>query len=157
MQKKEPFVSTEKRPDVRTSRHGAVAPLEIDCGEVDAVCPKTMRDLRAELETARDDPAIHAVVLGHTGGHFVAGADLDFLQSLKLASPQAIQSDICEHFEGAMKLLYAFPKRMVAAIGGAAITVGCEAALACDFRVMTPRAIFQESWIRLGLMPPLGG
>lgn len=150
-------MSSEDKPDVRASRHGAVALIEIDCGEVNAVRPKTMRDLCAELETARDDPAIRAVVLGHAGRHFVAGADLDFLQSLKEASPQAIKSDIYQTFQGAMKLLYAFPKPTVAAIGGAAITVGCEAALACDFRVVTQRASFQESWIRLGLMPPLGG
>ncbi|MDV3258237.1 MAG: enoyl-CoA hydratase-related protein, partial [Sphingomonas sp.] len=42
-------------------------------------------------------------------------------------------------------------------INGAAITVGCELALACDFRIVGPKALFQESWIRLGIIPPLGG
>jgi enoyl-CoA hydratase/carnithine racemase len=42
-------------------------------------------------------------------------------------------------------------------VSGAAITVGCELALACDFRLVAEDAKFQESWIRLGLLPPLGG
>ena len=37
------------------------------------------------------------------------------------------------------------------------MTVGCKLALACDFRLVTPSARFQESWIKLGLIPPLGG
>lgn len=53
--------------------------------------------------------------------------------------------------------MYRCPKPTVAAVHGAAITVGCELALACDFRLVSPTALFQESWVRLGLLPPLGG
>jgi 2-(1,2-epoxy-1,2-dihydrophenyl)acetyl-CoA isomerase len=42
-------------------------------------------------------------------------------------------------------------------VQGAALTVGCELALACDFRIAADNVRFQESWIKLGIMPPLGG
>ncbi len=142
---------------VTTDRHGQVAVIKLDAGPVNAVSPRTMVDLCTALASARDDSAVKAVVLSHTGKHFVAGADFDFLESLKTASPQQIWQDVYSHFQGAIRMLYAYPKPTVAAIGGMAMTVGCEAALACDFRVVTERAVFQESWIRLGLMPPLGG
>ena len=145
------------KPHVTVHRHGHVAVIKLDTGPVNAVSPRTMIDLCAALATARDDIDVKAVVLTHTGKHFVAGAEFDFLESLKTASPQQIWQDVYRHFQGAIRMLYAYPKPTVAAIGGAAMTVGCEAALACDFRVVTERAVFQESWIRMGLIPALGG
>ena len=37
------------------------------------------------------------------------------------------------------------------------MTVGCELSLACDFRIASDKAVFQESWVKLGILPPLGG
>lgn len=146
-----------QKSDIQATRHGSVAVLKFDVEPINAVRPKTMSDLCRELDVVRDDPQVRAVVLGHTGRHFVAGADFAFLESLKGASAQQVRDDIYRHFQGAVRAVYDYPKPVVAAIGGAAITVGCEIALACDFRVVGPRARFQESWINLGLIPPLGG
>lgn len=151
-----PFVGSD-RPHATIARHGCVAVIKMDAGPVNAVSPRTMVDVCAALASARDDPTVKAVVLGHAGKHFVAGADYDFLASLKTATAQQIWQDVYRHFQGFIRMLYSYPKPTVAAIGGAAFTVGCEAALACDFRVVTESAVFEESWIRLGMMPPLGG
>lgn len=147
----------EERSDISIERKGAVAYLRIQRGSVNAVGPQTMRELSGALDAVRDDAGIRAVVIGHAGPHFIAGADFGFLQSLRDATPQQIRDGIYERFQQTLRRIYHFPKPTVAAIGGAAITVGCELALACDFRLVTPRASFQESWIRLGLLPPLGG
>jgi enoyl-CoA hydratase/carnithine racemase len=48
-------------------------------------------------------------------------------------------------FQGAVRRLFRMPKPTVAAIDGAAVTIGCELALACDYRLVTERALFQES------------
>jgi enoyl-CoA hydratase/carnithine racemase len=34
---------------------------------------------------------------------------------------------------------------------------GCDLALACDCRLVTPQARFEETWIKLGLLPGMGG
>ena len=34
---------------------------------------------------------------------------------------------------------------------------GCELAVACDFRIVSEKAMFQEIWVKLGLLSPLGG
>ncbi|HVR52998.1 MAG TPA: enoyl-CoA hydratase/isomerase family protein [Pseudorhodoferax sp.] len=143
--------------DVLTRRHGPVAQILFNIGGVNAVRPQSMADLCAALDAVRDDAGVRSVVIGHTGRHFVAGADFAFLRSLQQATAQQIRDDIYRHFQAAARALYAYPKPTVACIGGAAITVGCELAIACDFRVLGPRAFFEESWIRLGLIPPLGG
>lgn len=142
---------------VTTDRQGHVAVVKFDTGPLNTVSPRTMVDLCAALSLIRDDAQVRAVVLTHTGKHFVAGADFGFLQSLKTATAQQAWRDVYSHFQAAMRLLYAYPKPTVAAIGGMAMTVGCEAALACDFRVVTQHAVFKENWISIGLMPPLGG
>jgi enoyl-CoA hydratase/carnithine racemase len=66
-------------------------------------------------------------------------------------------AQVYTHFQGAARRLYRCPKPTIAVVQGAAVTVGCELALACDFRVLAENATLQESWVRLGLMPPLGG
>lgn len=40
---------------------------------------------------------------------------------------------------------------------GAATGAGLELALACDFRLCTKEAFLAETWIKLGLIDPLGG
>jgi enoyl-CoA hydratase/carnithine racemase len=53
--------------------------------------------------------------------------------------------------------LWYCPKPTIAAVNGAAITVGCEIAVSCDVRIIDERASFRESWLQLGLLAPLGG
>jgi enoyl-CoA hydratase/carnithine racemase len=49
------------------------------------------------------------------------------------------------------------PKPFIAAVDGAAVGFGCDLALACDMRIVSTRAYFQESFINIGLMPDGGG
>ena len=100
---------------------------------------------------------VRAIVLASEGKHFSAGADFAFLEELTRTPGMTIREQIYAVFQGAARRLFHCPKPTVAAISGAAVTVGCELALACDFRIVSPNAQFQESWIRLGLLPPLGG
>lgn len=145
-------------PDIDIEYQLPLAILRIDRGGTpNAVRPETMQQLCDALDTLRDDERVRALVLGHRGKHFMAGADLNYLEGIRDASLVEIRDSIYQRFQGAVRRLYSFPKPTVAAIGGAAITVGCETAIACDFRIVTERARFQESWIRLGLIPPLGG
>lgn len=143
---------------VLVEREGATAYVRMNRPEIgNAVGPATMKRLCEVLDEVIEDPTVRAIVLGHTGRHFIAGADFAFLGALTQMSATEVRRDIYQHFQGAARRLHLCPKPTVAAIGGAAITVGCELALACDFRVVTPDSVFQQSWIRVGLLPPLGG
>ena len=151
-------MSSRPCEDWRLERHGAVALLRIDrAAHANAARPQTMDELCDALATAAADDSVRAVVLCHAGPHFMAGADRAFLAELAQASADEIEQQIYRRFQGASRALYEFPKPTVVAIGGAAVTVGTELAIACDFRVVTPAARFQESWIAMGLIPPLGG
>ncbi|WP_419709626.1 enoyl-CoA hydratase/isomerase family protein [Pseudomonas sp. NFX224] len=144
--------------DVQYERQGDLAIIRINRPHVgNSVGPSTMMRLCQALDRAMGDDS-RAIVLTHTGRHFISGADFAFLEDIANGqSTLDVHKDIYEYFLGASKRLHLCPKPTIAAISGAAITVGCELAIACDFRIVTPSARFQESWIRLGLIAPLGG
>ena len=49
------------------------------------------------------------------------------------------------------------PKPTVAAVDGFALGGGCELALACSARVVTPKAVMGLPELKLGLIPGFGG
>ena len=96
--------------------------------------------------------AVPVVVIQSTGERaFCGGADLsvvgsaDPLDALDLYSQQVFTA------------IAHSPLVSIAAVHGAAIAGGCELALACDLRVVGPRARFALPETRLGLIPAAGG
>lgn len=118
---------------------------------------RTMEEICTGMDALVADPAVSVIVLAAAGKHFCAGADFSFLDELTRTPAPQIKAQIYTHFQGAAKRIYHCPKPTVALVQEAAVTVGCELSLACDFRVVADNAFFQESWIKLGIMPPLGG
>lgn len=126
-------------------------------GSANAAEPVLMRALCEAIDAAVADPAADAIVLAGEGRHFLAGGDLDWLSRVVGGEDADAAGEIYRWFQGATRRLIACPKPVVAAISGAAVTVGCEIALACDVRLVDPSAFFQQSWLDLGLIAPLGG
>jgi len=119
--------------------------------------PKMLGELRDAFLALADDESVRAIILAADGKHFSVGADFAFLDGLTHQTAVEIKTTVYANFQGAAKAIYRCPKPTVALVQGAAVTVGCELALACDFRIAADNAMFQESWIKLGIMPPLGG
>jgi len=121
------------------------------------VRPHTLAEICVGIDQLTADDEVAAIVLRAEGKHFSAGADFSFLEQMEAMSASEIKAQVYQHFQGAAKRLYHCPKPTLALVQGAAVTVGCELALACDFRLLADNAFLQESWIKLGIMPPLGG
>lgn len=122
-----------------------------------ASSPEMLGEIRDAFVALGDDPAVRVIVFAAEGKHFSVGADFAFLQRLSGMSASEIKGTVYANFQGAAKAIYRCPKPTLALVQGAAITVGCELALACDFRIAADTARFQESWIKLGIIPPLAG
>ncbi len=122
-----------------------------------AIRPETMKALCEAIDALAADPAIRALVLTGEGRNFAAGADFQWLKKLLEEGTADVRGDLYKWFKGAAERLWKCPKPTVAAVNGAAITVGCELALVCDVRVAAPSSRFGETWFDVGLMPPLGG
>lgn len=100
---------------------------------------------------------VRVIVLTGTGKAFSSGGDKSFLRALTRMTPFEIRSTVYSWFGGAAKAIKLCRKPTIAAVNGPAVGAGCEMAVACDFRVVARDAFFCESWIELGVIPPLGG
>jgi enoyl-CoA hydratase/carnithine racemase len=145
--------------DIRVERldHGVARIIFARAEQNNTSRPEGLAELCVAMDELSVDAQVRAIILAADGKHFSAGADFGFLDSLTKMSPGAIKAQVYEHFQGAARRIWHCPKPTIALVQGAAVTVGCELALACDFRVAADKAFFQESWIKLGIMPPLGG
>lgn len=108
---------------------------------------------RAMIEAA-DDPEVWAVCLTGAGDRsFVAGADIEELNTLDAVEAKAF----AVRGQAVFARIEKMKKPVVAAINGFALGGGCELAMACHFRVATTAAIFGQPEVKLGLIPGYGG
>lgn len=144
--------------DILVTRDNRIGTIAINRPAANnSVSAATMDEIGAAVSELTADDSIRVLVLTSTGKHFVAGAEFSFLQDLSITPALTVKDKVYTSFQGAARALYHCPKPTLAAFSGAAVTVGCELAVACDFRIVSETAFFQESWIKLGILPPLGG
>ncbi len=112
-----------------------------------------LRQISAALDEVESSDARAVFFTGTGDKAFCAGADIGEL----------LGRSIPEEFEGTrlgqelMTRIENFRLPSVAVVNGYALGGGCELALACTFRLATPRAKFGLPEIKLGLVPGYGG
>jgi enoyl-CoA hydratase len=132
-------------------RAGAVGTALIDRpARRNALNAALCEDLRGLLASNRD---LRAVVIGGTGDRaFCSGADL----VQRADETGGISGRGGDTFRPAFDLLLRelvdFPSPLVAAVNGAALGAGMQLAVACDLRVVAPKATFGIPAGRLGVL-----
>lgn len=119
--------------------------------------PDFLGMLIAAIKELEGNDDVRVIVLTGAGRAFSSGGDKEFLNALTKMTPTEIRSTVYTYFGGAAKAIKLCSKPVVASVNGPAVGAGCEIAVACDFRVVAREAFFCESWIELGIIPPLGG
>ncbi len=131
-------------------RDDGVAIVTLDNPKVNALSRELLAQLHdIALQLCEDPPG--AVVV--TGGDriFAAGADISQFGG---AAQAAL---ITEDFHRALDAVADIPRMVIAAVSGYALGGGCELALACDYRIVSERAVFGQPEILLGIIPGGGG
>ena len=137
-------------------RHGAVALLKLNRpGALNALDSELVRALGDALERTTADASVRAVVITGEGGAFCSGADLK--EALGSLGAGADLGGRLAAFQRNVRLIAAAPQPVIAAVDGAAVGFGADLALACDLRLLSERAYFQEKFVGIGLMPDGGG
>jgi 2-(1,2-epoxy-1,2-dihydrophenyl)acetyl-CoA isomerase len=113
------------------------------------------REMQGLIREIAADEAIGAVILTGAGRGFCAGADVksmnpDMALLDRRKRHRWILSDI-------LKPLVNLEKPVIAAVNGPAVGAGFNIALAADIIIASEDATFSQIFVRLGLVPDLGG
>ena len=112
-----------------------------------------------ELARARDDADIRCVLLTGLGRGFCAGADLaggGTVDSTANVAPD-LGANMDRIFNPMIRAMRELPKPIVGAINGVAAGGGANFALACDIILAARSSRFDQAFVRISLMPDLGG
>jgi len=110
---------------------------------------RAMEELRAEAENG----SLKLLVITGNKKFFSAGADLNEVSQLK--GPAAFE--FSRAGQALMLAIDRFPVPVVAAIHGYCMGGGMDLALACDYRIAAPNAVFGHRGASLGVMTGWGG
>ena len=120
-----------------------------------ALDPDVLGALRAGVDGAAAAGARAIVIVGRSGA-FCSGADLRYAVAQGPELVRNVETHL-GHFQDLVRAIVSSPLPTIAAVDGVAYGFGCDLALACDVRIATSRAYFQEGFVRIGLIPDGGG
>lgn len=131
---------------------GSTARLTLDAPERrNAITHELLERFAASLSAANADPGVRAIVIGHTGTTFCAGADLSGSVA-EQSDPHERQLQLSKMASAAFRSLLETPKPVIGAIDGHVRAGGMGFAAGCDFVVAGPKATFGLSEVRIGLV-----
>ena len=111
-------------------------------------------------ERIRSDPTVRAVILTGAGPAFCAGGNVMDMRD-KAGLFEGGAQDIRNRYRSGIQriplALYELDVPTIAAVNGPAVGAGCDLACMCDIRLASERAMFAESFVKLGIIPGDGG
>ncbi|MEM7098189.1 MAG: crotonase/enoyl-CoA hydratase family protein [Pseudomonadota bacterium] len=138
------LVLTMSSPETRNALTG-----EEQFGEIEAACIEI-----------NDDVSIRAVVLTGEGSAFCAGGNVKDMRDRTglFAGDPFDQADAYRKgIQRIPRAIYGLNVPIIAAVNGPAVGAGCDLATMCDIRIASERAMFAESFVKLGIIPGDGG
>lgn len=128
--------------------------------ERNAISDELREAFLAALDEVTADPDVRVVIVTGNGKSFCSGGDVKSMQRRLQAPPGRIAFDGWRRQQrtGALtQTLHTLGAVTIAAVNGHAIGLGLDLALACDFVVAAPQAVFASSFVNRGLVPDGGG
>ena len=138
---------------VRYETAGSVARLTLDSPHNhNALSTALVTQLRDGLARAADATDIRAVVLGHTGKTFCAGADLSEAAG---GDPGDLALDRAREMTVVLRSILELPIPVIAAVDGHVRAGGMGLVGACDIAVAGPASTFALTEARIGVAPSI--
>ena len=121
-----------------------------------ALTPELARSLAQEIEQIEETGQARVILLSGAGGHFCAGLDLRWLESLGQTPPVSDLQHGLSDFQSAVIAIVRCPIPVLAVVQGTAAGFGFDLSLACDMRLAGASASFTSAFARMGLVPDGG-
>jgi len=111
--------------------------------------------IKDKIVAAESDESVKSIIITGEGKSFCAGADLEYLNTIKDYSAIENEKDSESLAEMFLKI-YNCSKPTIAAVNGAAIAGGCGLASVCDFIIAHPdESKFGYSEVKIGFIPAI--
>jgi enoyl-CoA hydratase len=132
---------------------GSVARLTLDSPDNrNALSTTLVHQLHQGLTDATEESGVRAVVLGHTGGTFCAGADL---AEAARRDPGDVAVDRARELTHLLRRLLELPMPVIGAVDGHVRAGGLGLIGACDIAVAGPASTFALTEARIGVAPSI--
>ena len=118
-----------------------------------ALSSTLVNQLHQGLRDAAGDPAVRALVLGHTGNTFCAGADLS--EGSASSDPGEATAQRSREMAELMRAIVEAPLPVIVAVDGHVRAGGMGLVAACDIAVAGPRSTFALTEARIGVAPAI--
>ena len=122
--------------------------------------PEQFEDFERTCDEINDNKAIRAVVLTGEGSAFCAGGNVKDMRDrtgLFNGDPYDQADSYRRGIQRIPRAIYALNVPIIAAVNGPAVGAGCDLATMCDIRIASEKAMFAESFVKLGIIPGDGG
>lgn len=122
---------------------------------LNALCLKMFDELSMVFHEAARDETIKVIIITGAGRAFCAGGDVkNDVSKLSTMGPFELRNYI---HTNVIKKIVEMEKPIIAAINGIATGGGFDIALACDIRFASEKARISEIFVKMGIIPDLGG
>lgn len=155
-------MSDETAPFLLIERDGPVAIVTLNRPDTRNAISETSHseEIAAFCAAATRDPSIRAVVLTGAGKAFCAGGNVKHMAEktgMFGGSAWSIRNQYRTGIQLIPAALYELEVPVVAAVNGPAIGAGLDLACMADIRIASDKALFAESFVKLGIVPGDGG
>jgi len=149
-------------PFLIVERDGAVITARLNRPETRNALtePAHMQEIEDLCRRIRDDRTVKVLVLTGEGSAFCAGGNVKDMQQrggIFAGSPYEVRESYRDTIQRIPLALYDLDVPVIAAVNGPAIGAGLDLACMCDIRIAGERALFAESFVKVGIVPGDGG
>lgn len=134
---------------VAVTTEGRAATIRLARPPLNILTLEMMREISKALEACANDQDVRvAVIRSGVDGVFSAGADV------REHLPERVE-ELIRTMEALVRQILTYPKPTMCVVQGKCLGGGMELAIACDFIVATPDAVFGQPEVKLGVFPPV--
>ncbi len=122
--------------------------------------PEMIEAFEEAIERINQDTEVRAVILTGAGSAFSSGGNVKHMRDrtgMFGGTPAQIRQGYRHGIQRIPKAMATLEVPAIAAVNGPAIGAGCDLTCMCDMRIASERAVFAESFVKVGIIPGDGG